>query len=202
VRNHVCSFATFALLAHLLPASVVHGRSSDEPQVCESRPGCPDHDLLDTALSVRGDLLEAFLWKPVDLVEGPGLSAPHPGAISSPFGPRMHPILGYRRNHNGVDIRSRRGDAVSASGPGIVVEAGWRGGYGNAVEIAHGDEVTTLYAHLDRIDVKVGDVVHRLEVVGAVGTTGLSTGPHLHFEVRIDGSPVDPAPHLPPGGGI
>jgi murein DD-endopeptidase MepM/ murein hydrolase activator NlpD len=121
---------------------------------------------------------------------------PVPGAISSGFGYRMHPILGYRRLHMGVDMNAGYGDAIVAAADGRVIYSGWRGGYGNAVIIDHGGGVATLYAHQSSIAVGYGDVVNGGDVIGYIGSTGLSTGPHLHFEVRENGTPVDPAGYL------
>jgi murein DD-endopeptidase MepM/ murein hydrolase activator NlpD len=124
------------------------------------------------------------------------LLRPVPGGVVSPFGPRLHPILGYTRVHTGVDLAAASGEPIRAADTGIVVMAGWNGGYGNCVIIDHGGGLATLYAHQSRVAVSVGDRVTRGQVIGYVGSTGLSTGPHLHFEVRINGNPVDPVPYL------
>ncbi len=120
------------------------------------------------------------------------LLKPVPGRVSSGFGMRMHPILHYRRMHTGVDLSASSGTPIRAADKGLVVYAGWRGGYGKCVIIDHGSGVATLYAHMSSISVGAGCVVSRGSVIGAVGSTGLSTGPHLHFEVRKNGRPVDP----------
>ncbi|MFA5844605.1 MAG: peptidoglycan DD-metalloendopeptidase family protein [Coriobacteriia bacterium] len=116
--------------------------------------------------------------------------------ITSPFGYRIHPILNVRRLHTGIDIGAAEGSAIVAAGGGAVISAGYRGGYGNTVMIDHGDGVVTLYAHQRAIAVSVGSRVTRGQRIGAVGTTGLSTGPHLHFEVRVNGAPVNPMGYL------
>ncbi len=121
---------------------------------------------------------------------------PVPGPITSPFGPRRHPILGYVRMHTGVDMSAGSGTPIKAAEAGNVIHASGFGGYGNTVIIAHGGGLSTLYAHQSRVAVRAGDSVARGEVIGYVGSTGLSTGPHLHFEVRRNGSPIDPAPFL------
>ena len=114
------------------------------------------------------------------------------------FGPRVHPIFGTVRQHTGVDIGSSTGNPIWASKDGRVIFAGWKGGYGNTVVMVHGDgTVTTLYAHMSVIHASVGDVVDQGEVVGEIGSTGFSTGPHLHFEVRVNGTPKDPVAFLP-----
>ncbi len=131
------------------------------------------------------------------VVVGTGqFTRPVSGAISSPFGWRMHPIFHVRRMHTGVDMQAGMGTPIHAADSGTVVEAGWRGGYGKTVVISHGNGLSTLYAHQSQILVSVGQTVRKGEVIGEVGSTGFSTGPHLHFEVRVNGSPVDPAGYL------
>lgn len=123
------------------------------------------------------------------------------GSITSPFGWRRHPIFGSRRFHSGVDIAGRNRSPIKASNSGKVIHSGWYGGYGKVVIINHGiladgtykgKKVSTLYAHLSRTDVSVGNYVKKGQIIGHEGSTGYSTGPHLHFEIRIDGKPVNP----------
>ncbi len=114
------------------------------------------------------------------------------GAVSSPFGYRRHPILGTSRLHAGTDFAAGQGEPTWATKSGTIIFAGWNGGYGNCVIIAHAGGVSSLYAHLSEIFVSEGDVVSQGETVGLVGSTGLSTGPHLHFEIRIGDEPTDP----------
>jgi murein DD-endopeptidase MepM/ murein hydrolase activator NlpD len=121
---------------------------------------------------------------------------PVPGRITSGFGPRTHPILGYVRTHTGVDFTAPYGQEIRAAAGGRVILAGWFGGYGNTVVVDHGGGMATLYAHQSKLAVGYGAGVVAGDVIGYVGSTGLSTGPHLHFEVRINGSPVDPVPYL------
>ncbi|MDR5683136.1 MAG: peptidoglycan DD-metalloendopeptidase family protein [Armatimonadota bacterium] len=121
-----------------------------------------------------------------------GFLWPARGAITSGFGLRRHPIFRLTRMHNGVDIAAPWGSPVLAAAPGKVLYTGWFGGYGKMVLLDHGSGVTTLYGHLSQILVRTGQVVARGQVIGRVGSTGYSTGPHLHFEVRVDGRPVDP----------
>jgi murein DD-endopeptidase MepM/ murein hydrolase activator NlpD len=121
---------------------------------------------------------------------------PTNGAIGSGFGWRVHPIYGTRRFHSGVDIGGACGQPIWAAEDGVVVSAGYNGGYGNATVIDHGNGLATLYAHQSLIQVIFGQKVSRAQQIGLVGTTGLSTGCHLHFEVRINGTPVDPVPYL------
>lgn len=127
-----------------------------------------------------------------------GFIMPTAGRIGSGFGPRVHPIYGTTRQHQGVDIGARTGNPIWASKNGRVIFAGWKGGYGNTVVMVHGDgTVTTLYAHMSVIHASVGDRIDQGEVIGEIGSTGLSTGPHLHFEVRVNGTPRDPVAFLP-----
>jgi len=113
-------------------------------------------------------------------------------AISSPFGWRSDPIKGVRRIHAGIDLPGPSGARVFATGAGIVRIAGWAGGYGNLVEIEHIDGVRTRYGHLARIDVSPAQYVGQGQLIGAMGSTGRSTGVHLHYEVRIGGKAIDP----------
>ncbi|WP_324809092.1 M23 family metallopeptidase [Sphingomonas sp. LY29] len=114
------------------------------------------------------------------------------GTISSRFGYRFHPVLHRSRLHRGVDVRASYGTAVYAAGDGRVAAAGWAGGYGNQVRLAHDDAMTTSYSHLSRIVAEPGASVRKGQLIGFVGSTGLSTGPHLHFEVMERGRAVDP----------
>jgi murein DD-endopeptidase MepM/ murein hydrolase activator NlpD len=116
--------------------------------------------------------------------------------ISSTYGWRIHPITGKRRFHDGLDIAANHGNSVYAYTDGRVIEAGWNGGYGNCVLIDHGNGLKTRYAHLSRINVKVGQKIKTGQKIGAVGSTGNSTGPHLHFEVIKNGKTQNPLNYL------
>ena len=116
--------------------------------------------------------------------------------ITSSFGWRTHPILGYAKFHSGVDFGADYGTVIAAADRGTVIFAGWYGGYGNAVIIDHGGGVTTLYGHTSELYVIDGQTVQRGQAIAAVGSTGFSTGPHLHFEVRREGEPTDPMTFL------
>src|SRR5207244_13313636 len=125
------------------------------------------------------------------------LSVPIPGApITSGFGPRVHPIYGDVRMHTGIDFGAGYGTPIHAAADGVVMSAGALGGYGNATVIDHGNGLATLYAHQSGMLVAPGQRVSRGQVIGYVGCTGLCTGPHLHFEVRVRGTPVDPMQYL------
>lgn len=123
-------------------------------------------------------------------------SWPVTGTITSPFGWRPNPFGGGPEFHQGLDIAAPSGTTVTAAAAGTVIMAQWYGGYGNYILIDHGGSYSTGYGHLSAIYVSVGQSVQRGQAIGAVGSTGQSTGPHLHFEVRIAGKPVDPAPRL------
>jgi murein DD-endopeptidase MepM/ murein hydrolase activator NlpD len=128
---------------------------------------------------------------------GPGsFSWPVTGTITSPFGWRSNPFGGGPEFHQGLDIAAPTGTTVTAAAGGTVIMAQWYGGYGNYILIDHGGGYSTGYGHLSAIYVSTGQSVQRGQAIGAVGSTGQSTGPHLHFEVRIAGKPVDPAPRL------
>jgi murein DD-endopeptidase MepM/ murein hydrolase activator NlpD len=127
----------------------------------------------------------------------PHFVMPVAGRPSSGYGLRADPVHGGTVNHPGFDLAASSGTEVAAAAGGTVVHAGPAGTYGNLVTVRHDNGFETRYAHLSQVDVKVGDVVPAGAELGKVGTTGYSTGPHLHFEVRRDGVPIDPAPLLP-----
>lgn len=117
--------------------------------------------------------------------------------ISSPFGMRFHPVFKTKAMHTGIDIRAPKGTPVKAAGDGLVLYAGWLRGYGQIVIIDHGKGISTVYAHQSQINVQEGDRVKTGTVIGRVGSSGVSTGPHLHFEVRIQGKAQNPLSYLP-----
>jgi murein DD-endopeptidase MepM/ murein hydrolase activator NlpD len=121
---------------------------------------------------------------------------PVAAAVGDTFGLRYHPILHVRRPHRGVDFRAGSGATIHSADRGTVIFSGWFGSFGKVVIVDHGGDLTTLYAHCSRIYVDRGQAVERGQAIAAVGSTGLSTGPHLHFEVRRDGAPVDPLNYL------
>ena len=122
-----------------------------------------------------------------------GLLAPVPGRIGSGYGMRRHPILGYRRMHSGLDFRARHGTPIVAVTDGRVRSAGRAGGCGIAVRLTHDGALGTRYCHMSRLAVRSGQQVRRGQVIGYVGSTGLSTGPHLHYEMTRNGRKIDPA---------
>jgi murein DD-endopeptidase MepM/ murein hydrolase activator NlpD len=124
---------------------------------------------------------------------------PGTGEVTSPYGPRFHPILHYVKVHTGLDLGAGDG-IVYAADDGVVLLTEYNTAYGNMTVVDHGKvgglRLTTMYAHQTAIGVKPGDEVLRGQAIGVIGSTGYSTGPHLHFEVRVDGEPLDPAPFL------
>jgi murein DD-endopeptidase MepM/ murein hydrolase activator NlpD len=143
--------------------------------------------------------MESFRLLPTaglgDLTSTPSLW-PVIGHLTAGFGERMDPFSGEGAFHTGVDIASQYGDAVRATADGIVIEAGDRAGYGRIVVIDHGFGLTTWYGHLSSFSVLVGEQLKRGDAVGNVGVSGRSTGPHVHYEVRINGAPVNPMRYL------
>jgi murein DD-endopeptidase MepM/ murein hydrolase activator NlpD len=121
-----------------------------------------------------------------------GMAMPAKGPITSYFGYRYHPILHFTRFHAGVDIGAGWGSPIVAAGAGRVIAAGWAGGFGQEVEIAHGGGITSIYGHMSQVIAQPGSFVSAGQLIGYVGSSGLSTGPHLHFEVRQSGAPVNP----------
>lgn len=150
-------------------------------------------------------------WKALDNPGQPApgiVTQPHTGvavpsrmplgqaSLTSGYGMRRHPVLGGRRKHNGIDLAAPTGTPVYATADGTVSRANWFSSYGKYISIEHGGELQTRYAHLSRIAVSDGQRVRKGDVIGYVGSTGRSTGPHLHYEVRVSGRAVDPRPYL------
>ena len=129
-----------------------------------------------------------------------GFIRPLAGPITSPFGYRTHPIFNTRKFHSGIDIGASMNTPIKASNTGKVIMAGWYGGYGKVVIIDHGvirgQSITTLYGHMNTINVSQGQYVKQGQIIGRVGTTGYSTGPHCHFEVRVKGQPRNPLNYI------
>ena len=124
---------------------------------------------------------------------------PHIGKINNEFGFRRNPFGGRTYEfHPGMDIDGERGEIVLAPANGTIIKAGSTGGYGNMIEILHGNGITTRYGHLSKIEVSVGDTITRGQEIGLIGSTGRSTGPHLHFELRLNDRSINPRHFLPP----
>ena len=123
----------------------------------------------------------------------------HLGKINNEFGFRRNPFGGRSYEfHHGMDIDGNKGDMIVAPANGVIVKAEWQGGYGNLIEISHGNGLTTRYGHLSQIEVRSGDTVRRGQFIGLVGSTGRSTGPHLHYELRLNDKAINPRRFLPP----
>ncbi|MFM6977016.1 MAG: peptidoglycan DD-metalloendopeptidase family protein [Sphingobacteriaceae bacterium] len=138
-------------------------------------------------------LYDEYLGRIVNEIAFTPLGYPHYSGKSSIYGYRNDPFHSGRADfHSGIDIRGRTGDAVKSTANGRVFLAGWYQGYGNCVRIKHANNFETLYGHLSKINVKVGELVEAGQIVGKVGSTGHSTGPHLHYEVRLNGKPLNP----------
>ncbi len=145
----------------------------------------------------RAALLAGVQAPPEATEGGPGtFSWPASGPITSPFGMRVHPGTGVFKMHTGIDIGAPMGATITAAAAGRVIFAGWESGYGNTIIIDHGGEASTLYAHCSQIFVSNNQDVQRGQAIGAVGATGDATGPHLHFEIRLNGVAVDPTSRL------
>jgi murein DD-endopeptidase MepM/ murein hydrolase activator NlpD len=168
--------------------SLKHRRKEFEAQVAELEKSSKDLEVL---------ILKKIAARKGTKVYGSGkLAWPLRGRMTSRFGYRRHPLWGGRHFHTGIDIAGKMGTAIKAADSGEVIFAGWWDGYGKAVVIDHGRKTTTVYAHLSRIYKRVGAVVAKGQVIGLTGSTGYSTGPHLHFEVRKNGKPVNPIKFL------
>ena len=120
-------------------------------------------------------------------------------SLSSDYGMRIHPVLGGRRQHKGIDLAGAVGTPVHAAADGTVSRADWFSSYGLFVSLEHGGTLQTRYGHMSRLNVAAGQQVHKGDVIGYIGTTGRSTGPHLHYEVRIAGAAVNPVPYIQAG---
>ncbi len=156
--------------------------------------GVPSEELADLRGSLKAGLA------PYHGAENAGSRSefllPATGRISSPFGMRSDPFTGQLRMHKGLDIAMPEGRKIYSALDGEVVFAGEKAGYGKVVEIKHRDDIRTIYGHLDEINVDVGDKIRRGRIIARSGNTGRSTGPHLHFEIRVGGRPVNPENYI------
>jgi murein DD-endopeptidase MepM/ murein hydrolase activator NlpD len=146
----------------------------------------------DLGVMIRGAQVPALRTHVVEAHTSFAFMWPGRGVITSGFGLRRHPVFGIMHVHTGVDLAAVWGSPVLAAADGRVIYTGWFGGYGKIVVIDHGEGISTLYGHLSQWMVASNDDVHRGQVIARVGNTGYSTGPHIHFEIRINGTPVDP----------
>ncbi len=128
--------------------------------------------------------------------ENVNMVMPLNGEVTSPFGIRVHPVSGEDASHYGVDIAGKKGDPIITTAPGRVIRVQTHDIYGNCVLIQHTERIASFYAHMEEIHVKEGDIAGEGMVIGTVGSTGVTTGPHLHFSVRVDGEPTDPEKYI------
>lgn len=156
-------------------------------------------DRLESEANALGDKIRKMQAARHGGVSGSISTWPLPGfyEISDPFGWRTHPVTHKQSMHTGTDIVAPSGTEIHAAGAGVVLVAGWNSAYGNMTIIDNGNGVSTLYGHQSALKVTEGQAVQADQVIGYVGSTGLSTGPHLHFEVRIGGNPTDPLQYFP-----
>lgn len=147
---------------------------------------------LETDLSI----LESRFLKQAQLLSSTPSIAPVRGILTDGFGGRSDPFTGESGNHGGVDISSANGQSVRSPADGVIVKAQWENGYGNVIYVSHGYGYSTRYGHLSGFNARPGQRVKRGDVVGFVGSTGRSTGPHLHYEVRVNNSPVNPLAYI------
>jgi murein DD-endopeptidase MepM/ murein hydrolase activator NlpD len=147
-------------------------------------------------VSSRLSQLESQFSRRFELVASTPTVWPVHGAVNSGFGVRPDPFTGQPAFHEGVDISTARSEPVLATADGVVLRSGWAGEYGKAIALLHGDRYETVYGHLEQTLVAEGQKVHRGDRVGLVGSTGRSTAPHLHYEVRVDGHPVNPLEYI------
>ena len=152
------------------------------------RVGASDLQLLRWTIDRRPDWVDAS----GSGTQVAGLLWPVPARVSSGFGMRLHPLLGFMRFHRGIDLRASWGTPIVAAADGRVASAGWGGGHGRQVQISHAGGIATSYSHMSRIAASAGQMVRQGQVIGYVGSSGLSTGPHLHYEVSRNGRPVNP----------
>jgi murein DD-endopeptidase MepM/ murein hydrolase activator NlpD len=199
----------FAALGLLTAAAPAFADTAMTPQVGEKivAEGAA-LDSIDDAAAVSGgdDAFHAMFmgWKKQDAIGQGVIAVPsakpiNAATFTSGYGVRSDPFRGSAAMHAGIDLAAPQGTAVYATADGIVDKAEWSNGYGNLVEVAHGKGVQTRFGHLSRILVHSGQLVHRGDLIALVGSTGRSTGPHLHYEVRIDGHAVNPVPFLQAG---
>ncbi len=185
------------------PATIDYARPSTDEELAQNSGGPTSGSFQLTA--VDSDKEETEIEKKLNLIEKtsnprflPTIWA-HLGKINNEFGFRRNPFGGRSYEfHSGMDIDGERGDMLVAPANGTVLKAGWQGGYGYLIEIDHGNGLTTRYGHLSKLKVTVGDTIQRGQLIGLIGSTGRSTGPHLHYELRLDDKAINPRRFLPP----
>jgi len=199
---------TVALAAGLLSLAAAPVMAQSAPVAAEATASVPTHTRdIDMSGAQDQNFQQLFTkWQALDSRSGNlspsfGVSIPsrmplESATLTSEYGMRTHPVLGGRRQHKGIDLAAPTGTPVYATADGIIGRADWFSSYGLYVQIEHGAELETRYGHLSRIAVSAGERVHKGDLIGYVGTTGRSTGPHLHYEVRVAGDAVNPMPYM------
>ena len=205
IRKGLGAFAALAITVCATPALANSAATADIAAPLRSaqadRP---------TALGNRDEQFKALFsrWQSMDgsigtvtksIVSIPSLMPVDGVHLSSDYGMRTHPVLGGRRQHKGVDLAGAVGTPIHGAADGTVSRADWFSSYGLFVSLEHGGTLQTRYGHMSRLNVAAGQRVHKGDVIGYIGTTGRSTGPHLHYEVRIAGAAVNPVPYLQAG---
>ena len=197
IKNEQKKIAISLENSKIVKNSYINNLTNEEKQIQEEMSMYQEElDLLEL------EILLAVLENSDTQYVGGTFAWPAPGyyTITSPYGMRVHPIIKTFSNHSGIDIGAPMGSYAIAANDGIVTKATYSYSYGNMVIIDHGGGVTTLYAHGSEILAQVGDVVKRGDAIMKVGSTGWSTGPHLHFEIRINGTTIDPYPYVTSSG--
>jgi len=186
-------------IAHRCDLPVVSTAMQEMAASTQMLPALPDINRDAFILTSRISRQQAYIaelstavQKRISIADNLPTLIPCNGVHTSGFGMRVHPVRGGERQHTGMDIAASTGTPIHASGDGVVVFAGVKSGYGNVVEIDHGYGYHTLYGHSSKLLVKAGEEIHRGDKIALVGSTGVSTGSHLHYEVIVDGEKVDP----------
>ena len=188
--------ATAAVPAHANSSAAAAVDVSDAIEEAQSPLGNGDAQF--RQLFASWENLDTESGQPVALptVSVPSRMPLESARVSSGYGMRDHPVLRKRARHNGIDLAAPTGTPIYATADGTIERANWFSSYGNYIQIDHGNAIETRFGHLSRIVVSDGQKVHKGDLIGYVGSTGRSTGPHLHYEVRIAGKPVDPRPFM------
>lgn len=210
IRRFAAAFGAGTILVAASPAIANTSANAAAADVAEPVRDLQDNEFSDsderfTELFASWSAIESATpdtsGAPATIVERSTVSVPsrmplQGSRMSSSYGMRDHPVLRQRRRHNGVDLAAPTGTPIYATADGIVGRADWFSSYGLYVSIDHGADLETRYAHMSRLAVAAGERVRKGDVIGYVGSTGRSTGPHLHYEVRVDGVAVNPIPYM------
>jgi len=180
----------------VLSSNVVWNNFMEIIEKEEEKTITPEEDTIPKPADEALDLVVKAAPDEFTYPENVNMIMPLNGEVTSPFGLREHPVSGQDASHYGVDIAGNRGDAVLTTAPGKVIEVKVHDIYGNCILVQHTQRIKSFYAHLDEVYVAEGDIVAEGATIGAVGSTGVTTGPHLHFGVRVDDEPTDPEKYI------